>query len=1138
LGESWLKTKLFYLDSKGNVQPEPQLDFSKNNNAKFNMANSTIGSWTLAGPVNSAETGLSGGGNHGGYAIMNRIDPTNTQKMFVSFVTGGLWMTSNGGTSWSLVDSNLPDYTYYDLDVCISNPQTIYAISEKQVIKSTDGGLSWSLTALNSVTNSGTAYDIAVSTSNPNVVIARWGDKILKTTDSGTTWNTILTGLPDYNIWDCSVHGEMLDWSTTNSNVVYFLSTSNNNQFKLYQSVDSGATFSVIATTTLNAAANGQIIGWIKLLLPTNNLNSIYAAVGTGTSAYGHNAVQLYKFNATTGAQELLRTNIATGIGDAYANDPVMHHGDFIMDYNNENRMAYGGYGNNKIHISTDNGQTFTLSNNNTHSDIRSLSMVNNRIMVGSDGESVLSTDGGLTLNNITNSISNHELWGFGSAFKTDLIAAGTNHGPVMVKETANGFDWYNGTGADQGNTDVNPLDDRYIYSQGYDNYRYFRDRVHNLYSEYNLLDIGGIYSYYNSVEFHPNKYYSLITHHAGGYPTGNPNLATWKNSLIKTEDNGASISIIKTFASQVFREKISMKNPNYMYVVEGLTNNKLWKTTDGGVTWTNVTPSSAASSGQTNISDIAVSDEKPGEVWVTYSGVQSSCKVLKSTDFGATWTNLTQAVLTTSPVTKIIFQRGSNGGVYIANKSGVYYRNSTMPNWTLLGNGLPMADIRFMFINYNKGKLKIGTSRGAFEHNLYETSPPNALISASTAKVICPYTEKVQFKDYSVVRNASATWAWEFPGGTPATSTEENPLVTYKNAPNGFYNVKLTVTDALGTSTQTLTNFIEIASQCGNATPETIPGNVAKFSGENNNDYMTVNDLNVNKNAFTFSCWIKPIGIQPDYSGVFMSQNDTYSFGMHFMNGNNTLGFHPTWWWSSGLIAPPNQWSHVAMVSNGTDIKLYLNGVVSTVNTAVASELFNTINIAKYGHNFTGRTVTCEMDEVSIWNRPLTIDEIRQWRHLTKSNAGDPILTGLIAYYQFNESGGNASINKTGNANFASYFGNGYTHDKSNAPVFGGNSEKINVNSAGQKNFSTTGLSMTFASGTYPNGDVWVSRGDINPDQSPDQLTKLDSYTIVNNYGTNQNFTPLSAMSFTGNSLFTSSTASNYNLFNPTCRN
>ena len=37
-------------------------------------------------------------------------------------------------------------------------------------------------------------------------------------------------------------------------------------------------------------------------------------------------------------------------------------------------------------------------------------------------------------------------------------------------------------------------------------------------------------------------------------------------------------------------------------------------------------------------------------------------------------------------------------------------------------------------------------------------------------------------------------------------------------------------------------------------------------------------------------------------------------------------------------------------------------------------------------------RFTQLEMDEVAIWNRPLSIDEIRQWRHLTKSIAGDPI--------------------------------------------------------------------------------------------------------------------------------------------------
>jgi hypothetical protein len=89
-----------------------------------------------------------------------------------------------------------------------------------------------------------------------------------------------------------------------------------------------------------------------------------------------------------------------------------------------------------------------------------------------------------------------------------------------------------------------------------------------------------------------------------------------------------------------------------------------------------------------------------------------------------------------------------------------------------------------------------------------------------------------------------------------------------------------------------------------------------------------------------------------------------------------------------------------------------------------------------------------------------------------------------------------------------------------------------LNINSAGVKDFNTTGLSMTFANGTYPNGDVWVSRGTINPDILPDNLQHFNSYTIINNYGTNQSFTPLNNMSFTDNPEYINSATIDYNLY------
>tara|TARA_Y100001968_G_C19359606_1_gene719015 strand:- start:285 stop:1385 length:1101 start_codon:yes stop_codon:yes gene_type:complete len=54
---------------------------------------------------------------------------------------------------------------------------------------------------------------------------------------------------------------------------------------------------------------------------------------------------------------------------------------------------------------------------------------------------------------------------------------------------------------------------------------------------------------------------------------------------------------------------------------------------------------------------------------------------------------------------------------------------------------------------------------------------------------------------------NTSASWAWSFPGGTPSSSTEENPQVVYSE--EGLYDVYLTITDAYGYDGQTIIEMI-----------------------------------------------------------------------------------------------------------------------------------------------------------------------------------------------------------------------------------------------------------------------------------------------------------------------------------------
>ena len=144
---------------------------------------------------------------------------------------------------------------------------------------------------------------------------------------------------------------------------------------------------------------------------------------------------------------------------------------------------------------------------------------------------------------------------------------------------------------------------------------------------------------------------------------------------------------------------------------------------------------------------------------------------------------------------------------MYIGTRDAVYYRNNSMTDWDIYDVNLPKSTFSTQLVPYyREGLLRNGTNRSAYEIDLYENTPPSAQIAADRLSVNC-MNDTVQFVDHSAVRLSSATWQWTFPGGTPSTSTLEDPIVVYGNP--GTYGVTLTVTDAFGTSTQTYTDFI-----------------------------------------------------------------------------------------------------------------------------------------------------------------------------------------------------------------------------------------------------------------------------------------------------------------------------------------
>jgi PKD repeat protein len=124
------------------------------------------------------------------------------------------------------------------------------------------------------------------------------------------------------------------------------------------------------------------------------------------------------------------------------------------------------------------------------------------------------------------------------------------------------------------------------------------------------------------------------------------------------------------------------------------------------------------------------------------------------------------------------------------------------------------------MFTNGQKTRMLAAlTSSTASRNNLWSSS--NLTATGVNTNTVCSpaadfYAETPQIcvnSSINFIENtnlAPATaWSWSFPGGTPSTSTDQNPTVQYSTA--GTYSVSLTVTNANGSSSITKNSYISV---------------------------------------------------------------------------------------------------------------------------------------------------------------------------------------------------------------------------------------------------------------------------------------------------------------------------------------
>ncbi|MGB0918799.1 MAG: LamG-like jellyroll fold domain-containing protein, partial [Flavobacteriales bacterium] len=407
--------------------------------------------------------------------------------------------------------------------------------------------------------------------------------------------------------------------------------------------------------------------------------------------------------------------------------------------------------------------------------------------------------------------------------------------------------------------------------------------------------------------------------------------------------------------------------------------------------------------------------------------------------------------------------------------------------------------DVLEMRIFYKESKLRLcDKGKGIWETSLVEASMPIAQPMALNDEVYCS-RDTVQFDCYSILDHNGASWAWSFdpqPNHVSSTSVR-NPKVVLGT--DGEFTATLTVMDGNGNSSSNEIT-VEVNSNCN---VDTVPGMAMECFGSGS-DYASTPDFGLTTNNFTISAWVKPDGVQPDYTGIVM--NNGTSGGINFRPGN-MLAYHwpgGQWWWDSGLVVPDGEWSYVALVVTPNDATVYLNGVGVTQSISLDPLDVTSMFMGSY-QGWGSRNYTGQIDEVKIWKRSLSQDEIRELRHITLTQNMIDADDDLLAYYQFNESVGGVLDRK--GINHASLTG-GAIRETSDGPFGRGDVDRISIASSGAHNFTNCESSIEFdGSTTLPNGEVVLSRLHVLPNELPNNAVNFGGYFILNNYGTNSDF-------------------------------
>jgi photosystem II stability/assembly factor-like uncharacterized protein len=673
----------------------------------------------------------------------------NPSIFYVGTAHGGVWKTTNAGTTFEAQFQEQGLISIGDITVSQSNPDLVWVGTGESnnrqstswgdgVYKSIDGGKTWVNMGLKT---SRFINRIVIDPRNNDIVMVAatgslfgpGGERgVYKTTDGGRSWKQTLkvdddTGANDL-VMDSS-DNKILYASMYQRRRTACCMNGGGPGSGVWKSTDGGDTWGKLTNGLPN-----EPMGRIGLDVNRRRPNVLYATIegqspvatrgGTPEEAPqggGRGATTAVGVDATpTG---LYRSDDAGATWHKVNNENArpMYFSQVRIDPNDTETVLYAGV---KLHKTTDGGKTVTLNATQTiHDDVHAIWIDpanSNHVIIGNDGGVAISWDMTKSWNfvhNIPVGLFYHVSYDMATPYN---ICGGMQDnyswcGPSAVRGAVGiaGFNWATMQGGDGFVALQDPTDYRIAYSESQDGNMVRIDRVTGETISIRPQPNAGepalrwnwdtplilspsdpkvVYAAANKVFRSANRGLNWET--AGSDLTGNDN----REEIVTMGVKGSDIRISKDDGIQAWPTIISLaespKRPGVTYA--GTDNGHLQVSRDGGRSWTDVADKLPGLPKGIWVSEVVPSRFDEGTVYATFDGHRQNdfnTYIYVSHDFGGTWTSASANLK--DEVIKTMTEDLKNPDVlYAGAETGLFISIDRAKSWVRVKANLPTVRI------------------------------------------------------------------------------------------------------------------------------------------------------------------------------------------------------------------------------------------------------------------------------------------------------------------------------------------------------------------------------------------------------------------------------------------------------------